>query len=376
VIPALAAAALGVALCLAAATFDSASLYLPGVALVLLAVGATAWVLLAAAGARLVRHPGPRTVIEEKPYPVRIELRAGRLPPPGGELLDPLLGWPVPVAGRWLRRVRINVRFARRGRRRLEPGLLVVRDPFRLCVREVGGEGAHEVLVLPRLEQPVINGAGSGGGGGGVGERLLGGMEAGPRGGRLQATAAAELEIDGLRPYRPGAPASRIHWPSVARTGEMLERHLVAELDSAPLVVLDAAAPASEEALDMAVRAAGSLCVTLARDDGCALLLPGDRRPVDVGPDLGGWSALHMRLALVEAGSAPPAPARAPRGGAVLWVTASDARRAPRMLARLAAGARFIVTPFPLPGYQAAFSVAGCTGQALDARRQRTRRAA
>jgi uncharacterized protein (DUF58 family) len=375
VIRAIATAALGVALCLAAATVDSASLYLPGVALVTLAVGATAWVLLAASGARLVRHRGPRTVLEEEPYPVRIELRAGRLPPPGGELLDPLLGWPVPVAGRWLRRVRINVRFTRRGRRRLEPGVLVIRDPFGLCVRELRGEGADEVLVLPRLEQPVLDNGGSGGGGGGAGERLLGGVEAGPSVGRLE-TSAAELEIDGLRPYRQGAPASRIHWPSVARTGEMLERHLVVELDSAPLVVLDAAAPASEEALDKAVRAAGSLCVSLARRDGCALLLPGDRRPVEVGPDLAGWSALHVRLALVEAGAAPPAPARTPRGGAVLWVTASDARRAPRVLERLAAGARFIVTPFPLPGFGAAFSVAGCTGQALDARRLRTRRAA
>ena len=57
----------------------------------------------------------------------------------------------------------------------------------------------------------------------------------------------------------------------------------------------------------MAVRAAASLCVHLAREGGCALLLPGDRRPVDIGHDLGAWPALHARLALVEAGGAPPA---------------------------------------------------------------------
>jgi uncharacterized protein (DUF58 family) len=369
---ALAAAALGLALCLAAATFDSASLYLPGVALLVLASGATAWVLLAAAGARLVRHPGPHTVVEDELYPVRIELRAGRLPPPGGELLDPLLGWPVPVGGRWLRRVRINVRFARRGRRRIDPGTLVIRDPFRLCVRELHGEEGADVLVLPRIE-PV---RAPGGDGATAGDDALMGAGAGPTGGRVNASAA-ELEIDGLRPYRQGAPASRIHWPSVARTGEVLERRLVAELDSAPLVVLDAAAPASDEAMDMAVRAAGSLCVHLARRAGCALLLPGDRRPVELGSDLAGWSSAHVRLALVEGGAAPPAMARAPRGGAVLWVTASPARRPPRVVERLAAGSRFVVTPFPLPGYPAAFSVAGCTGQALDgARRGVARRAA
>ena len=38
----------------------------------------------------------------------------------------------------------------------------------------------------------------------------------------------------------------------------------MADLDAAPLIVLDATAPASEEALDMAVRAAASLCVHLA----------------------------------------------------------------------------------------------------------------
>jgi hypothetical protein len=47
------------------------------------------------------------------------------------------------------------------------------------------------------------------------------------------------------------------------------------------------------------------------------------------------------------------------------------------VLERIAAGARFIVTPFPLAGYRATFKVAGCTGQALEgARRERTRRAA
>jgi uncharacterized protein (DUF58 family) len=362
-----ATAGLGLAMCLAAATFDSPSLYLPGVALVAIAATAVAWVRLAASGASLVRHPGPHAVVEDEPYPLRIELRAGALPPPGGELLDPLLGWPVPIGGRWLRRVRINVRFTRRGRRKLEPGMLVIRDPLGLYTLEREGAGGEEVLVLPRIE-PVMA---PGGGGAAAGDHALAGASAGLAGRRLDASVA-ELEIDGLRPYRDGAPASRIHWPTVARTGDVLERRLVAELDSAPLVVLDATAPASEEALDRAVRAAGSLAVHLARSSGCAVLLPGDRRPAELNPDMAGWHALHAKLALVESGSEPPAMAKAPRGGAVLWVTASDMGRAPRTLERLTAAARFIVTPSPLPGYRAAFVVAGCTGQALDRERRVT----
>jgi uncharacterized protein (DUF58 family) len=298
-------------------------------------------------------------VLEDEAYPLRVEVRSGVLPPPGGELIEPLLGWPVPIAGRWSRRVRINARFARRGRRLLEPSRLVIRDPLRLCVREIAGESGGEVLVLPRVE--AVTAPGGGGGGAGAGDRSGTGVDAGTAGRRLDA-AAAELEIDGLRAYREGSPASRIHWPAVARHGEMLERRLVAELDSAPLVVLDCSGTAGDESLDKAVRAAGSLCVHLARAGGCAVLLPGERRPIEIGHDLGAWPAVHVRLALAEAGPPPAAGALAPRAGAVLWVTAADLAAVPRALERLPAVARFVVTPSPPPGAAAAFEVAGCFG--------------
>ena len=358
-------ALLGVALCLAAATFDSASLYVPGVALVVLPLAAVTWVELAAHGATIVRRPGPHTVVEEEPYPLRVEMETGTVPPPGGELFEPLLGWPVPVAGRWSRRLRINVQFSRRGRRVLAPGRLVIRDPLRLYVRELVGQGGEEVLILPRVE-PVTA---PGGSGAGAGDRGGQGAEPGLAGRRLDASTA-ELEIDGLRPYRDGAPASRIHWLSVARRGEMLERRLVAELDSAPLIVLDASAPASEESLDKAVRAVASLCVWLARNGGCAVLLPGERRPIEVAHDMGAWPTVHVRLAVVEGGGPPAAAALGPRAGAVLWVTGADLRAAPRALERLPAGARYIVTPAPPPRVRPAFEVAGCTGCILERARR------
>jgi uncharacterized protein (DUF58 family) len=351
--------ALGVVLCLAAATFDVPSLYVPGVTLTALGLGAAAWVWLAARGAGIERGAGPSTVVEEEPYPLRLRVRAGLLPPPGGALLEPLLGWPVPIAGRWSRRVRINVRFSRRGRRKLDPAILLIRDPLGLAWRELAGPAGGELLVLPRVEP--LRAAGGGASGRGVhpaGERGLGAR-------RLDGSAA-ELDIDGLRPYREGAPASRIHWPTVARTGEMLERRLVADLDSAPLVVLDPSNPASEDALDSAVRAAASLCLSLARAGGCAILLPGDRRAVEVASDLGAWPHVHARLAVVEAGPPPAGLSRAPRAGALLWVTAAPARRLPRVVERALAGGRYLVTPNPLSGYPASFSVAGCVGQFLE----------
>jgi len=355
---ALAAAGLGAALLLCGATFDSASLYVPGVALLLLSLGAAVGVRLAARGAVVERAPGPATVLEEQPWPLRLSVRTGPLPAPGGELVEPLLGWPVPVRRRRSQRLRMNVRFSRRGRRGLAAPELVLRDPLRLVERRIEGEGGEEVLVLPRIEPVVAGGAGARSalrGFGGAGGRSPAGRMPG---------AEAELDLDGLRPYRPGTSASRIHWPAVARTGEMLERRLVAEADSSPLVVLDSRRPADAEALDAAVRAAASLTVHLARGGGCALLLSGERRAQQVGSDLAAWPAAHARLALVEAGAQAPALGPAPRSGAVFWVTAAVLERPPAALRRLA-GRSFLVSPRPLRGLGRDFSVAGCTGQRL-----------
>jgi uncharacterized protein (DUF58 family) len=361
-----AAVALGVALVLAAATFDSPSLYLPGVALVLLALGSAAWVALAAAGAKVERAPGPATVQEEEAWPLRVEIRSGLLPPPGGELHEPLLGWPVPVGGRWSRRVRINIRFARRGRHRLEPGRLVIRDPLRLSVRERVGEEAGEVIVLPRIE-PVM----ATGGGGRGRSAIVGGDRHGA--GRRIHDVAAELELDTLRPYREGTPAARIHWPAVARTGEMVERRLVADADAAPLVVLDPRGGQGEP-LDCAVRAAASLSVQLARSGGCALLLPGDRRVLELTPDLSGWPPAHVRLALVEASERRPALPATRRAGALFWVSADPSGALPRGLERMSSGGVWLVTPGP-PRATDRFTVGGCSGRRLG-RARRSRRAA
>ena len=351
---AIGAALLGLLLALAAAAFGTASLYVPGLALLVLGFGGAAWVLLAASGASLERTLGAPAVEEEDPYVVRLNARTGPLPAPGGELVEPLVERPLSMLGRRARRVTVRVRFARRGRRVLAPARLVVRDPLGLATRTVAS-APSEVLVLPRIEPVRVTGAGGSGHTG----------EAG-----LLAVAAAELELDSLRPYRPGAPASRIHWPTVARSREIMERRLVADEDRQPLVVVDARTPASEDALDRAVRAAGSLAVHLAREGGCAVLLPGDRRATPVAPDLRAWPALHARLAVVESGDEPPAVARVARGGAVFWVSATRGGDAPVGLRRTSAPVRYLVSPMPrtLP---VGFSVAGCHGYRLGRTRER-----
>lgn len=339
---------LGAAMTLTAGVFGSPSLYVPGIALMLLTTVAWVWVLAAAAGASLERTPGPPTVEEERTWPISISASTGLLPAPGGELREPLLRGALSIAGRAGRRLRVDVTFERRGKRRLEPARLVVRDPLGLLERHVESGAGQEVLVLPRIEPVVVAGAGAA-------------RAAHAAVGARPAEVAAEIEMESLRPYREGAPASRIHWPTVARVGTLMERRLLADSDSRPLVVLDPTHAESEASLDMAVRAAASLCVHLARGGGCSLFLPGDRRAADLGPDLAGWPSLHARLALVEAGSGAPAARLEARRGAIFWV--SPSARLPRALERINAQ-RYLVSP-AAPRGSAVFTVAGCTGVAL-----------
>ena len=342
-------AGLGLLLLLVAGTFDAEPLYVTGSALVLLGLGAAAWIGLGARGARVQRALSRRSVVEEEPLQVEIDAFAGRLPLPPGWIDEPLLPEPVRFkpAGRRAR-VRVEVTFARRGRRVLEPPALVLRDPFGLAERTVRGAHADELLVLPRTSPVVATG---------------GGGDAMAAHARAALIAAAETEIDGLRPARDGSPASRIHWPALARGAGLMERKLVSEADSRPLVVLDPRAPSSPEALDAAVRAACSLAVHCARKTGCSLLLPGDRRAAVIEHDLLAWPALHVRMALMDDRAGPSLATAQNRRGLVIYVAARPVDRAPRGLGRTPGGC-LIVVPGDLAGRRPILEGAGCHGYA------------
>jgi len=338
---------LGVLLLLVAGTFDAEPLYVTGSALLLLGLGAAAWIGAGAWGARIEREIGRLSVVEEEPLEVVIDVSAGRLPLPPGWIDEPLLAEAVRFRpGRRRARVRVEVTFARRGRRALPPPALVLRDPFGLAQRVVRGAHGDELLVLPRVLPVRATGAG--------GESMAAHA-------RASLLAAAETEIDGLRPAREGSPASRIHWPALARGAGLMERKLISEADSRPLVVLDPRVPTSPEALDAAVRAAASLTVHFARRQGCALLLPGDRRATVVDTDLLAWPQRHVRLALVDEHTGPSLVAAQNRRGLVMLVAARPLDRPPRGLGRTPGGCLLIV-PAELPGRRPVLEVAGCHG--------------
>ena len=239
--------------------------------------------------------------------------------------------------------------FARRGRRRLGAPTVIVRDPLGMTTRRVTGGQAAELLILPRTEP--LSEAGR-----------VGGKRPGPW--LRTLSLAADVDLDGLRPYRPGTSASRIYWPGLARGGDLSERRLRSGSDERALVVLDARTSRPED-LDAAVRAAASICRHLGEHRGCRLGLPGLRRALEIGPGLRGWEAAHTHLALVERGGRPSASALAQRRGLLIWVSAERLTRAPEALVHSGAGTRVLVVPGTLAAGRPAFTVAGCTAYEL-----------
>lgn len=344
----------GVATLAAGIGFASVPLLVPGVALVTVTVAVWFWGRLAGLGARVERTSLPARVVEGAPFEMRVVIRAGFLPL-FASLEDPVLARPVRVRS-WRPRARIELTLEaaveRRGRHELTRPALRLTDPFGLVRREISGDATATITVLPRIEP--IETAG-GGNGRGLGARIRG---FGDRAGSLGRESPAEPDLEGLRPYRAGTPASRIYWPALARGEELLEIRLTPPGGTGPTVVVDASDPADPEALDRAVRAAASLCVHLAQRGGCDLILPGSRQPLSIGASLESWPDAHLGLALVEAGDALR-PGAIPVDAPVFWVTA----RTPA--ADLPPGARgYLVSALGGPtGAQApAFTVAGCVG--------------
>lgn len=352
-------------LLLAAFAFEASTLFVPGGALLALAGLTTVWIRLAGRAIRISRMLDVDRIIEEQPVEARIQIQ-GALGLPGAQIHDPLSSGAIAIASARSRELELRVlsRFPRRGRIRLPTPYLRLSDHLGLA-QSIGRSSSppQELLVLPRTERISWREAG-------------GHPELHSAGAVVTPEPTGATELDGLRHYRPGTPASRIHWPAVARGAGLLERRLLPDGDSGPLVVLDARGSGPEALLDAAVRAAASLTLELARKDGCDLLLPGQRRPLHVGRDLAAWPDAHARLALVEGGPHATMPVLGPgrRSGTIFYVAARPLREPP-VSAEWRVGL-VLVLPRELtaarPG-PSSFEVAGCSGFVIGARRRRRR---
>jgi uncharacterized protein (DUF58 family) len=384
---AIAVALSGCVLVLLAFVFDAAPLFVPGVALVLIGLVVPAWVWTCARGSGAQRRLSTERVVEEEPLEASIVVRRGRL---GGlghfEVIDPFTGSHLDLAGplsplRGDRQasVRVVTHFSRRGMQTLAPPSLVVSDPLELArVETESGAPEQKLLVLPRTE--AVRWLSS------EGARRFDQPD-----GNASSEAQAAVDMDGLRPYRVGTPASRIHWPAVARGAGLIERRLQADGDSRPLVVLDARSADSDAplaVLDAAVRAAASLALDLARRGGCGLLLPGEQRATAIDRELLRWPAAHARLAMVAWD--PPSQSRAPklglaarRLGATIYVAAAPTPRLAAVLTAPGRGLSMLVVPLAqlsdgrprgMRGRMlATLDVSGCRGFRLGASREHQR---
>jgi len=368
----------GLVLMLISFMFDAAPLFVPAIAMVLIGLAAPAWVWVTAAGAETQRRLLAERVVEEDLLEATIEVRRGPLGLPGAVVVDPFtgsrleVGGPLsPFRGGREARVRVVTRFHRRGLQTLAPPSLLVRDPLELArVERTSAAPPQQLLVLPRTEPVRWLTSGRG--------RRFDIPD-----GRSSAEVFAAVDVDGLRAYRPGAPASRIHWPAVARGAGLLERRLQADGDTRPLVVLDARGSGPRELLDAAVRAAASLTLAFARSGGCGLLLPGEQRATSIDRELVSWPAAYARLALVKGGSGARAPAIGPRGGRLgpmIYVAPGSPERLAALTAEGNQGLVVLVVPVESlvggrpPGVRgsmrATLDVSGCRGFAVGARRE------
>ena len=322
------------------ATFGSPSLYVPGIALILLARGAVAAGCCWRARGRAARaRSSARTRSSRRSRGrSRRAAHAACCRRPGGELVEPLLrlaaadGGPLGRAGM---RIDVTLRAPRPAPARAR----AARDRATRsgCSSARSWAGAARRCSCCRGSSPSSPARRR--------RRRRRRRRAAVRqpGGRARGVGA-ELEMDVAAALPRGR--ARLAHPLAdrgARAARCSSGGCVADSTPQPLVVLDPTRPASEEALDMAVRAAASLCVHLARAR--RLLAAAAGRPPG-GRRSGPTSAPGPRC---TCGSRWSRPAPAPPGGAARRRAAarsSGSRRRPaRRAARRSSGCRPAALP-------------------------------
>jgi MoxR-like ATPase len=259
-----------------------ASLALFAVAVGLLLVVAAAGVNVAMAVRRLVvnRSLLQDEVDEDQPVVVGFQVRGlGRLPLPVRlEVQVDLDSWvPLGESGG-----RVELLVGRRGAWQLGPSRLRLTDGWGIVHRLLLVGQPEPLLVLPTPDpHPSL-----------------------PR--WPQAAVGGpdfEPDLDGLEPYVPGTPPSRIYWPALARGGGLHQRRLVASAGGdRPLVLVDTAHTGDPRAVDWAARTAAGVILGLAAGGGCRVLLPGDQVATTVTGLTVAWRGVLHRLALLEPG--------------------------------------------------------------------------
>ena len=266
---------------------------------VLLAGAAWAMVALSARSLAVERITGATEVQEGAPVRVRFAVARCRWLPVQVEIANHAGGWLPLKDGA----ASLELRVDRPGAYRLMLTTIRLRDPIGLFERRMLAGRVETLLVLPApRSHPSV---------------------------QLRHTELTDdPEPQGLAPYTPGTPLTRIHWPTLARGAGLQVRHLASPRGELPLVVVETAGAATPAALDWVARTAAGYILMLARNGGCRVLLPGDSSETRVIGSDAAWRSMHRRLATL--GDLPPPPMPVPAAGrATVHVCAA---RAPALL--------------------------------------------
>jgi uncharacterized protein (DUF58 family) len=214
--------------------------------------------------------------------------------------------------------VRIPVPTGRRGVLTLGRIDLWCEDPFRLfAVRAAQTPTAHMIVYpLPDLTGGARRSI----------RTVATGRPSEARPGALPSPSVAGDDLSSLRPYVPGDRLTRLHWPALARTGELVVRDFTAP-DSGRLALLVDLRPAAHGAasFEAAIDRVATLG-TRALDDNVAVALytsAGERLEIPVGT--AGRLALLRALALLGPTNPPTSSALRWTGrtqGSAVWAAA------------------------------------------------------
>jgi uncharacterized protein (DUF58 family) len=185
-------------------------------------------------------------------------------------------------------------------------------DPFGLARTKVGSGPVDRIVVYPAVE-PL------------TGFPIVRGQDPAMQASRPEHARRGGEDFYTLREYQRGDDLRRVHWPSSARTDQLMIRQLETPWQSRALVLLDVRSESYESgaAFEKAVSGAATVVTHLVSSGFDADLWAGDADPIDASR----YASVMERLALVQPDPAIDIEAVATRirqkggGGALVIVT-------------------------------------------------------
>jgi len=214
--------------------------------------------------------------------------------------------------------VRIPVPTSVRGVLTLHPVGVWAEDPFRLFASEATAGPSAQVIVCPVPDMTQATRLPT--------HSVLSGRPSDPRPGAAPSASVAGDDLSSLRPYVPGDRLTRLHWPALARTGDLVVRDFTAPESGRLALLVDlrpsAHGASSFEATISRVAALGSRALA----DGVSVELctsAGER--LELPPGTTGRQALVRALALLGPTNPPTSSALRWTGrtsGSAVWAAA------------------------------------------------------